>query len=213
MRKLPITILLLTALLTCSCSERKTDYIIGVSQCSDDEWREKMNMELRREASFYPGVEIIITSAHDDNSQQIKDIDALVAKGVDLLIVAPNEAGAIAPAVDEIYDSGIPVVLVDRKTGSDKYTAYVGADNYRIGYEIGKYVAGRLNGRGKVVELMGLYRSTPGRERHAGFTDALELWHRPMPAGHMHPPRQCSTLSLRQLLTSTSWSPTTTGWL
>lgn len=174
MRKLPITILLLTALLTCSCSERKTDYIIGVSQCSDDEWREKMNMELRREASFYPGVEIIITSAHDDNSQQIKDIDALVAKGVDLLIVAPNEADAIAPAVDEIYDSGIPVVLVDRKTGSDKYTAYVGADNYRIGYEIGKYVAGRLNGRGKVVELMGLYRSTPGRERHAGFTDALE---------------------------------------
>ena len=97
-----------------------------------------------------------------------------MAKGVDLLIVAPNEADAIAPAVDEIYDSGIPVVLVDRKTGSDKYTAYVGADNYRIGYEIGKYVAGRLNGRGKVVELMGLYRSTPGRERHAGFTDALE---------------------------------------
>ena len=95
-------------------------------------------------------------------------------KGVDLLIVAPNEADAIAPAVDEIYDSGIPVVLVDRKTGSDKYTAYVGADNYRIGYEIGKYVTGRLNGRGKVVELMGLYRSTPGRERHAGFTDALE---------------------------------------
>lgn len=174
MRKLPITILLLTALLSCSFPERKADYIIGVSQCSDDEWREKMNMELRREASFYPGVEIIITSAHDDNSQQIKDIDALVAKGVDLLIVAPNEADAIAPAVDKIYDSGIPVVLVDRKTGSDKYTAYVGADNYRIGYEIGKYVAGRLNGRGKVVELMGLYRSTPGRERHAGFTDALE---------------------------------------
>ena len=107
-------------------------------------------MELRREASFYPGAELIITSAHDDNSQQIKDIEELVAKGVDLLIVAPNEADAIAPAVDEIYDSGIPVVLVDRKTGSDKYTAYVGADNYRIGYEIGKYVAGRLNGRGKV---------------------------------------------------------------
>lgn len=156
-----------------SCSEDHPDYIIGVSQCSDDEWRAAMNKEILREALFYPGLEVEIRSAHDDNSLQIEDIRYFASKGVDLLIVAPNEAKAVAPAVDEVYDSGIPVVLVDRKTDSDKYTAYVGADNFKIGQSIGKYVGERLGGKGNVVELMGLYGSTPGRERHEGFISGL----------------------------------------
>lgn len=157
-----------------SCSEEHPEYVIGVSQCSDDEWRAAMNKEILREALFYPGLKVEIRSAHDDNSLQIEDIRYFASKGVDLLIVAPNEAKAVAPAVDEVYDSGIPVVLVDRKTDSDKYTAYVGADNFKIGQSIGKYIGDRLGGRGNVVELMGLYGSTPGRERHEGFMSGLE---------------------------------------
>lgn len=156
-----------------SCSEEHPDYVIGVSQCSDDEWRAAMNKEILREALFYPGLKVEIRSAHDDNALQIEDIRYFASKGVDLLIVAPNEAKAVAPVVDEVYDSGIPVVLVDRKTDSDKYTAYVGADNFKIGYSIGKYVGERLGGTGNVIELMGLYGSTPGRERHEGFISGL----------------------------------------
>ena len=165
--------ILLLAVAGLSCSDRRPEFVIGVSQCSDDEWREKMNLEMVRESRFYPGTEVVILSAHDDNVQQIQDIESLAAKGVDLLVVAPNEARAIAPAVEKVFDEGIPVVLVDRKTDSDKYTAYIGADNYEIGQAIGKYAGGRLHGKGKIVELTGLRASTPARERHEGFTDGI----------------------------------------
>lgn len=165
--------ILLLAVAGLSCSDRRPEFVIGVSQCSDDEWREKMNLEMVRESRFYPGTEVVILSAHDDNAQQIQDIESLAAKGVDLLVVAPNEARAIAPAVEKVFDEGIPVVLVDRKTDSDKYTAYIGADNYEIGQAIGKYAGGRLHGKGKIVELTGLRASTPARERHEGFSDGI----------------------------------------
>ena len=125
-----------------ACSRREARFRIGVSQCSEDEWRRQMNSEILREAHFYEDVEVDIRTAVDDNDRQAKDIRELIAEGVDLLIVAPNEATPITPVVEEAYNRGIPVIVVDRKILSDKYTAYVGADNY----EIGKAVAGRCGG-------------------------------------------------------------------
>lgn len=58
--------------------------VIGVSQCSDDAWRRTMNNEMKREASFNPGVEIKIKTAHDSNQQQIRDIESFIADQVDL---------------------------------------------------------------------------------------------------------------------------------
>lgn len=79
----------------------------------------------------------------------------MVNDGVDLLVVAPNEVSAITPVIEKIYQKGIPVVLVDRKIDSESYTAYVGADNYEMGYQIGQYIVNRLGGQGNVVELTG----------------------------------------------------------
>lgn len=92
-----------------------------------------MNKEILREALFYPEVKVDIRQAQDDNQRQINDIKEFIHQKVSLIIVAPNEAGAIAPVLEEAYEAGIPVVLVDRKIHSDKYTAYVGADNYEVG--------------------------------------------------------------------------------
>ena len=77
---------------------------------------------------------------HDSNEQQKEDIHHFINEGVDLLVVAPNEAAPITPVVEEAYNRGIPVIVVDRKILSDKYTAYVGADNYEIGKAIGNYI-------------------------------------------------------------------------
>ena len=147
--------------------------MIGVSQCSDDEWRTQMNKEIAREALFYPGVTVEIRSAHDDNQKQIADIEYFMDEGADLIVVAPNEAEAIAPVIEKAYARGIPVVLVDRKIDSDHYTAYIGADNYDMGHQIGTYIANRLHGKGNIVELTGLKGSTPARDRHQGLIDAL----------------------------------------
>lgn len=169
----------LSAILTCclllcnSCSSQKSHYVIGVSQCSDDAWRTQMNKEILREALFYPDVQIIIKTAKDNNQQQIDDIKNFIQQKIDLLIVAPNEAEAITPIVEEAFSKGIPVVLVDRKIHSDQYTAYIGADNYSMGQQIGAYIARRLHGKGNIVELTGLKGSTPAEERHKGLTDVL----------------------------------------
>lgn len=157
-----------------ACDRRKSEYIIGVSQCSNDEWRVQMNKEILREALFYSGVKVKIRQAQDDNQRQIKDIKEFIHQKVSLIIVAPNEAGAIAPVLEEAYEAGIPVVLVDRKIHSDKYTAYVGADNYEIGKKVGEYIINALHGKGKMVEITGLKASTPALERHRGMMDALK---------------------------------------
>lgn len=156
------------------CSRKEADYTIAVSQCSEDDWRAQMNKEILREALFYLGVNIEVYQAHDDNVRQIQDIESLIKKKVDLLIVAPNEAEAITPVIEKVYDAGIPVILVDRKINSEKYTAYVGADNYEIGRRAGEYIADRLKGKGRVIEIAGLKGSTPAVERHRGMVEALK---------------------------------------
>lgn len=133
-----------------------------------------MNNEIVREALFYDGVEVEIRTAKDNNRNQIADIKYFIDKKVDLLIVAPNEAAAITPVVEKAYRQGIPVVVIDRKILSDKYTAFVGADNYEIGKDVGQYILNRLHGKGKVLEITGLEGSTPAMERHKGLTDVLK---------------------------------------
>ena len=146
---------------------------IGVAQCSADSWRHKMNDEILREAMFYDGVSVEIRSAADDNRKQAEDVHYFIDEGVDLLIISANEAAPMTPIVEEAYQKGIPVILVDRKILSDKYTAYIGADNYEIGRAVGNYIASSLKGKGNVVELTGLGGSTPAMERHQGFMAAI----------------------------------------
>ena len=126
-----------------------------------------------REASFYPGVEVKIKTAHDSNQKQIRDIESFIADGVDLIIVSPNEAIPLTPVIEKAMQEGIPVVLVDRKTSSIQYTAFVGADNFEVGKEVGIYASNLLNGKGNIAEIRGLKGSTPDSERHRGFMSVI----------------------------------------
>jgi signal transduction histidine kinase/DNA-binding response OmpR family regulator len=152
-------------------------FVIGFSQCTMvDEWRKTMVEEMEREISFYRNYNIrfIVKDAHDDNNQQIKDIKDL--HGIDLLIVSPNEAQQLTSTVEEVFDSGIPVIVIDRKINSSKYTAYVGADNLSIGNEAGYFAAELLKGKGNILEITGLEGSTPAIERSEGFHEIIDLY-------------------------------------
>lgn len=170
-----LTFLCFIMLLLCdSCTHKEHQFFIGVSQCSEDEWRGQMNKEIKREVLFYPGTQLEIRTAKDNNLHQIEDIKYFIHKKVDLLIVAPNEADAITPVIEQAFDAGIPVVLVDRKIRSNKYTAYVGANNYEIGKQVGNYIINRLHGKGNIIEITGLHGSTPAVERHKGMMESLK---------------------------------------
>lgn len=170
-----ILLLTIVTLLMGACGESVRTYRIGVSQCSTDAWREQMNREMHREAALTSNaaIELDIRSAADNSALQIKQIDSLVASGIDLLVVSPNEARALTSTVESVMRRGIPVIVADRKTTSSHYTAFVGADNQAIGADVGAYVAQELKGRGTVIEFTGTMQSSAAQERHAGFRQAL----------------------------------------
>lgn len=172
---LPLSIFVIASLSFISCSYGENDgFHVGVSQCSQDEWRDKMNDELQREAMLSHEITLEIRSAGDDSHKQKEDINYFIEKKVDLLIVSPNEAGEVTPAVDMAFDAGIPVIVVDRNVTGDKYTAFISADNVQIGYMQGQYVADNLHAGDKVIEIKGLTGSTPAMERHEGFISGLD---------------------------------------
>lgn len=167
-----IAVWLLTALLLPACKEEKS-YRIGVSQCSSDDWREKMNDEILREAMFHDDISVEIRSADDDNARQIADIRYFADNGFDIVIVAPNEAEAITPIVKEVYERGIPVLVFDRNINGDTYTAYQGVDNVGLGISAAHYARQMVGAGSKAIEIYGLKGSTPARERHEGFVEGL----------------------------------------
>lgn len=169
-------LIILCSLLLCSCGNKPKKYIIGVSQCSMDAWREKLNSELQTAEYLNDSIEVRLTSADDDNDSQLSQINYFIDQGVSLLIVSPNQVNTISPALERAQQKGIPVILVDRKTQSKKYTAFIGCDNYLLGKLVGDYIAQRLNGKGRIVEIRGLEDSSPAIDRHRGFVDALNAY-------------------------------------
>lgn len=171
-----LIMVILTAIL-CGCSNKKKEakYVIGFSQCvGSDLWRRTMLEEMKMELSLHPGATLVYRDANNSNRKQISQVGELLKMDIDLLIISPNEARPLTPIVEQAYNSGIPVVIIDRKTSSSAYTAYVGADNYQIGKMAGQYVSGLLKGKGNIMEIMGLPGSSPTIERQRGFAEGLQ---------------------------------------
>lgn len=169
---LPVLILVLFT--GCKKADKTSQYTIGFSQCvGSDLWRRNMLDEMKMELSLHPDARFIYADADNSSKKQIEQVKKMLDEGIDLLIISPNEAQPLTGIVEQIYNKGIPVIVIDRKTSSDLYTAYVGADNYQVGKMAGEYIGANLKGKGNVIEVMGLPGSSPAIERHRGFSVAL----------------------------------------
>lgn len=167
-----ILYVILLLLVFVSCSDRRT--VIGVSQCSDDLWRQKVNREIKIGQYQYKNVDVVFASADNNGQRQARQIDSLVNAKVDLLVVAPSDVKTVAPAIERAYRAGIPVILYDRMIESTHYTAYIGTDNVAIGKEVADYLAHQL--QGTVVEITGERGSTPVADRHRGFMQGMKAF-------------------------------------
>jgi len=136
-----------------------------------------MQKEMERELSFHPEINFIVKDANLSATKQVEQIQGLIDQKVDLLIVTPTEAEPVTPIVDKAYSQGIPVILVDRSTLSKNYTAFIGADNYKVGSEAGAYANALLKGNGNVMEIEGPdVGSSADIGRHKGFTDGIKKY-------------------------------------
>ena len=122
------------------------------------------------------GVEITQVTNPEANawepSEQISKIENLIASEPDAISIDPTSTDGINTAVDEVMEKGIPVVMSGTKVSAD-VSASITADNYSGGKLCGEYVAKKLDGKGKIVMLLG----TPGRDvietRQKGFRDTI----------------------------------------
>ncbi|MEZ4884319.1 MAG: substrate-binding domain-containing protein [Chitinophagales bacterium] len=160
---------------SCNQAPQEKKFTIGFSQCCADPWRDVMNEEMYRELAFHPEINFLMKVANNNSQVQIEQIKELQQSDIDLLIVAPNESEPLTHIIEEIYESGIHVILIDRKTESEKYTAYVGADNYQIGKTAAQYLSNQFRRKGKIIELQLPLSISPAVERSNGFRDALKM--------------------------------------
>ena len=133
-----------------------------------------MLKEMERELSFHPEINFIFKDANGSTKKQIDQIQELIDQKVDLLIVSPNEAAPITPIVEKAYSKDIKVIIVDRKTTSQDYTAYVGASNYEVGINAATFANSVLKGKGNILEISDIPGSSADIDRHKGFTDFVK---------------------------------------
>ena len=166
---------LLAAFLLTGCTTHH-HYRVGVSQCLDDAWRQKMNEEMELELLLHPEMSLSKRIAYGSNELQCAQIDSFIAERVDLLIVSPNEAEAVKPAVSRAFRAGIPVIVADRRVPGEEWTAFIGGDNTRVGTLMADWILSIQANRTTplhVLEVSGLPGSTPASLRHTGMMTQL----------------------------------------
>ncbi len=172
---------LMTLLLITGCTPHASyKYKIGVSQCVGGRWRDKVNNEMLSAQHLYDtDVKVCIINADNNTDRQRQQIDSLINAGVDLLVISPNEYKPLSPCVERAKKRGIPVILFERKTSSNDYTAYIGGDNMEAGRAIGIYAVHlcrdsiHVSRRPVVLEITGQLVMSPDRERYQGFSNVM----------------------------------------
>jgi ribose transport system substrate-binding protein len=123
------------------------------------------------EAGHSIGAELFITDARHDVTKQISDIEDLIQKRIDILLLNPTDSAGVEGAVRAAKKAGVIVVAVDAQANGP-VDAFVGSKNYDAGLIAGEFMAKTLNGRGTVAILDGI-PVVPILERVRGFKDAI----------------------------------------
>lgn len=178
---IPVCVLIIMLLSSCGESpEQETAdggkiYTVGMSQCNLGEpWRVQMNSDIKKAADQQSQIKVIFKDAQNDTMRQRSQCEEFISAGVDAIIISPKEAQPLTSVVAQAYRKGIPVIVLDRAVLGDEYTCFIGADNVKIGKAAGEWIAQKLGGTGRVVELKGLMTSIPGHDRHNGFRQGIE---------------------------------------
>lgn len=175
-----IIMLLFFAVFSGCASSEKEEITIGFSQClSNDAWRQVMNSEVFTEANLIDdkNIEILYRTADGNNQKQIEQIEELVSRNVDVLIISPNEATPLTDIVSRTYKKGIPVIVVDRNINSNDFTAFIGGNNFEVGISAGTMALNKLEERridsAKILQITGLPGSSPAEQRLNGFNQNI----------------------------------------
>lgn len=160
-------------------------FVIGFSNASiSNSWRVGMLHSIQQAAADNADQikQLIITDANDDPAKQVADVQDLISRGVDLLIVSAATAEALDAIVTRAYEEGIPVVLVDRRVTSENFTTFITASDWVYGHMSAQWMVEKLGGKGNIVMLPGMAgvsvaetRITAAKQVFANYPDIKVL--------------------------------------
>ncbi|HCI29169.1 MAG TPA: substrate-binding domain-containing protein [Fervidobacterium sp.] len=172
MKKVLVFVLVLLSLVTFAAAK----YRIGVAiPAADHGWTGGMVWWAQYAIKQYAKdstLEFTLVTAREP-SEQVAQVQTLLAKGIDALVINPYESAPLTPICVEAFRKGVYTVIVDRGIESEEYNTYIAGDNYMYGYLAGKYIADKLKGKGNVVIIEGIPCSI-NTERVEAFKDALK---------------------------------------
>ncbi len=117
---------------------------------------------------------LTVADAQNDAAKQVSDVEDMIQKGMDLILINPTDSEAVGAAVQSANDAGIPVITVDRNAESGDVVAHVASDNVAGGKLAGEYMVELVGEGGKVVELEGIPGASATRDRGQGFNEAID---------------------------------------
>lgn len=118
------------------------------------------------------GHDLIVLDSQDNPAKELGNVEDLLVKGVDVLLINPTDSDAVVSSVKAANRSKIPVVTLDRAANGGDVVSHVASDNVLGGEMAGNFIVEKLGGKGKVVELEGIPGTTAARDRGTGFNKA-----------------------------------------
>ncbi|PQV50540.1 monosaccharide ABC transporter substrate-binding protein (CUT2 family) [Jejuia pallidilutea] len=176
MIKKNVLLFIVLALCFLSCTKQNTEkHKVGFSQCiSKDDYRKAMDYEMMVEASLHPELELTIFQANGDIEAQKSHIQFMINNDFDVIIISPAQSDPLVEIIETAFNKGIPIIIVDRKINTDKYTAFVGADNMEVGRNAGYFIASSSTNNANVLEIRGSGNAFPKMGRHLGFHEVVD---------------------------------------
>jgi ribose transport system substrate-binding protein len=160
--------------------EEKDSYTVGFSQVgSNNPWRIAETESMQQTFQEELGWTLITTDANEDTAKQLADIDSIIAQQPDIMIFPPRESQALAPKVVEIFEAGIPVILIDRDVDheiarpGEHYITFIGSDFVQQGMQAAQWLAEATGGNAQIIQLEGTTGSDPAIDRKKGFEDFI----------------------------------------
>ncbi len=147
---------------------------IGFSQTGfNHPWRVEMIKSAQAEVARHSNVSLVVTDGNVDIQKQNRDVEDLLAQGVDAVVMSPVESAGLVPAGEKVIAAGKPLILLDRDIPSTK-TLFIGQSNITMAKAVADVMIKKLNGKGQILEITGLIGSSPAIDRQKGMMEALK---------------------------------------
>jgi inositol transport system substrate-binding protein len=127
------------------------------------------------EANKLGDIDLIIADGQRSSPKETADVEAAITKGVDGIVISPNDVDALAPALQEAVDAKVPVVTIDRRVAKvPGLLGHVGADNVKGGEAQGQVIEKLFPNGATVMNLQGQSGSSPAIDRNKGLHNVLD---------------------------------------